>query len=112
MKNARGRFALYYCVAFGIVGSFRLVKLNPKKLSARERIKNAKKAIINPIIAAVMVCLALSTFALSPADMIQRTPPQIRKNKAIKAAATRIKAIAAPTRGPILFALRLHKLLN
>jgi len=68
--------------------------------------------MIKPIIAAVIVCRALSTFALSPADIIHRMPPQIRKKSAINAAATRIKATAAPTIGPILFALRLQSLLN
>ena len=86
--------------------------LKPKKLSASDRIKNAKKAITKPIIAAMIVPRALSTFALSPPDVIQRMPPQIKKKRAIRTAIIRMKVTAAPTMGPILFAFRLQSLLN
>ena len=71
-------------------------------------IKNAKSEIIRPMIDAMMVFLALSTFDLSPPEVIQRIPPQIKKNRAIKAAAMRRIVITAERTGPILFAFKLH----
>lgn len=74
--------------------------------------KKAKKEITNPMIAAMIVPRALSTFALSPPDVIHRIPPQIRKKRAINVATIRMKVTAAPTRGPMLFAFKLQSLLN
>ena len=66
----------------------------------------------SPIIAAIIVPRALSTFALSPPEVIHRMPPQIRKKRAISAAATSKNATAAPTKGPILFAFKLQSCAN
>ena len=99
-------------LCYGSFGSVRFVRLKPKKLSASERIKNAKKSITKPIIAAIIVPRALSTFALSPPDVIHRIPPQIRKKRAISTAIIRIKVTAAPTIPPILLAFKLQRLPN
>ena len=89
-----------------------MLRLSPKIESASERMKNAKKAITKPIRAAMMWFRALSTFALSPPDVIQRIPPKTRKKRAIITAIARRKPTPAPTMDPRLFELRLQSLLK
>ncbi len=96
----------------GILGRTKLDKLRPKKLRARERIKNAKNAITRPTIEAIILPRALSTFALSPPDVIHEIPPQIRKNRAINTAMIKRNVTAAPTIPPRLFAFKLQSLPN
>ena len=49
------------------------------------------------MIAAIIVPRALSTFALSPPDVIHLIPPQMRKKSAIIIATTKISVITVPT---------------
>ena len=96
----------------GILGSTKFDKLKPKKLRASERIKNAKNAITNPTIEAMILPRALSTFALSPPDVIHEIPPQMRKKRAIRTAIIKMNVTAAPTIPPRLFAFKLQSLVN
>lgn len=74
--------------------------------------KNAKKAITKPMIAAIIVPRALSTFALSPPDVIHRIPPKIRKKRAIRTATIKMKVTAAPIIAPRLSPLRPQSVSN
>ena len=80
-----------------------------KSPSTKVMMKKASREIIRPIIEAIIVCLALSTLDLSPPEVIQRIPPQIRKKSAIIAAATKRIVIILEIRLPILFALILQR---
>ena len=95
-----------------MVGNVRFERLKPKKPRTTLRMKNAKKAITNPTIAAVIVCRALSTFALSPPEVIHLIPPKIRKKRDITAAITRIKVTAFPMIEPRLFAFKLQRVFS
>lgn len=74
--------------------------------------KKARSAIISPIIEAIIVFRALSTFDLSPPEVIHLMPPKIRKNREISAAAINRIVTTDEITEPMLFALKLHKPLN
>ena len=81
---------------------------SPKKPRTTCRIKNARKAIIRPMMEAIIVSLAPCTFALSPPEVIQRMPPQMRKKRAIRAAAISKTVTVVRIIVPILLASRLQ----
>ena len=64
--------------------------LMPKKVPTNCAIAQAAKTTTNPTKAWVILFLAFSVLVLSPPDKIHSIPPQTRKKKKIKAAATSI----------------------
>lgn len=64
------------------------------------------------MIDAMIVFRADSTFDLSPPEVIHLIPPQIRKNKAINAAAIKRMVTTDEITEPILFAVREQRTLK
>ena len=94
------------------MGNCRLVKEILKIPRTTVIIKKARSAIMSPIMEAMMVFRALSTFDLSPPEVIHLIPPKIRKKRAINAAAINIMVTTEEITVPILLALRLQRELN
>ena len=85
-----------------------MVKEILKTPSTTVIIKKARSAIIRPIMDAIIVFRADSTLDLSPPEVIHLIPPQIRKNKAMSAAAIKRIVTTDEITGPILFAFKLQ----
>jgi len=85
------------------------VRERPKKPRTMVMIKKAKRAMIRPMMEAMMVFRALSTLALSPPDVIQRIPPKIRKKRAMRAAAIRTIVTMVAITVPILVESRVQR---
>lgn len=100
---------MYYLTIFGRV---RLVNDRPKIPRTTVMMKKARSAITRPMIDAIIVFRADSTFDLSPPEVIHLIPPTIRKKRAINAAAISRIVTTAETTDPILFAVRVQSTLK
>jgi hypothetical protein len=75
-------------------------------------IKKARRATTRPIMDAMIVFRADSTFDLSPPEVIHLIPPQIRKNNAIKAAAIKRMVTTDEITDPMLLAVSVQRTLK